>query len=240
MKSDAIKRVYGRAAGFYDVVFGPIADFGRKRVVAEINQLPGGRLLEVGVGTGISLSHYKQEHHITGIDLSPEMLDRARRRAKEGALSNVEALEVMDAEAMSFEDSSFDTVVAMYVMSVVPSPEKVIAEMQRVCKPGGKIFIVNHFSESSGIMSRIEKFLEPYSDSLGWSPHFPLEACLGSKSLSLLEQKRVPPVGFFTMLVCKNNIPANGKVSVSDSLNGTKSSSNGTAPQHSPEDSLSK
>ncbi len=238
MKSDAIKKVYGRAAGFYDVIFGPIADFGRKRVVAEINQLPSGRLLEVGVGTGISLSHYNQGHQITGIDLSPEMLDRARHRVSEKKLKNVDALEVMDAEDMSFADSSFDVVVAMYVMSVVPSPEKVIAEMQRVCKPGGKIFIVNHFSESRGFMSRIERFLEPYSDSLGWSPHFPLEACLGSKSLNLLEQKRVPPVGFFTMLVCKNNIPVNGRAHISEQLVSAPNNTNGSRPSVSADDSI--
>jgi len=213
VNNDAIKKVYGRAAGVYDVLFGPIADSGRKRVVSNVNQLPGGRVLEVGVGTGISLTHYDPKHTITGIDLSPEMLDRAKYRvAKHGVkdqnLSHIESLAIMDAEAMTYDDSLFDIVVAMYVMSVVPSPEKVIHEIQRVCKPGGKIFIVNHFSQPDGMMSKIERLLEPYSDSLGWSPHFPIEACLGTDSLEVKEQRRVPPLGFFTMLICDNKLKA--------------------------------
>lgn len=205
MNIDAIKDVYGRLAGLYDVMFGPVANFGRKRVVAEVNRLEPSSVLEVGVGTGISLRHYDSRHEISGIDLSAEMLDRAKRRVAQGSLRHVKQLQVMDAQDMAYDDNSFDVVVAMYVMSVVPDPQKVLSEMQRVCRPNGKIFIVNHFSQDHGFLNKIERLLEPYADSLGWRPHFLIDGVLATVGLTVLEQKPVPPLGVFTMLVCENN-----------------------------------
>lgn len=205
MNIDAIKDVYGRLAGLYDVMFGPVANFGRKRVVAEVNRLEPSSVLEVGVGTGISLRHYDSRHEISGIDLSAEMLDRAKRRVAQGSFRHVRQLQVMDAQDMAYDDNSFDVVVAMYVMSVVPDPQKVLSEMQRVCRPNGKIFIVNHFSQDHGFLNKIERLLEPYADSLGWRPHFLIDGFLATVGLTVLEQKPVPPLGVFTMLVCENN-----------------------------------
>lgn len=205
MNIDAIKDVYGRLAGLYDVMFGPVANFGRKRVVAEVNRLEPSSVLEVGVGTGISLRHYDSRHEISGIDLSAEMLDRAKRRVAQGSFRHVRQLQVMDAQDMAYDDNSFDVVVAMYVMSVVPDPQNVLSEMQRVCRPNGKIFIVNHFSQDHGFLNKIERLLEPYADSLGWRPHFLIDGVLATVGLTVLEQKPVPPLGVFTMLVCENN-----------------------------------
>jgi phosphatidylethanolamine/phosphatidyl-N-methylethanolamine N-methyltransferase len=121
MSDNAIKRAYARWAPVYDQTFGVIADAGRVAAVDVINTLDG-KVLEVGVGTGISLPSYRRDLKVTGIDLSPEMLDKARERVSRQALGHVEAIEQMDAGAMSFADESFDVVVAMYVMTVVPDP----------------------------------------------------------------------------------------------------------------------
>ena len=204
MNTDAIKDVYGRMAGLYDLMFGPVANFGRKRVVAEVNRLNPSSVLEVGVGTGISLRHYDSRHEVSGIDLSAQMLDRAKRRVAQGSLRHVKQLRVMDAQEMEFDDNSFDVVVAMYVMSVVPDPKQVLAEMQRVCRPGGKILIVNHFSQDHGFLNKVERLLAPYAESLGWRPHFLIDDFLDTKELTVIERKSVPPLGVFTLLVCEN------------------------------------
>lgn len=133
------------------------------------------------------------------------MLDRVKRRVAQGSFRHVRQLQVMDAQDMAYDDNSFDVVVAMYVMSVVPDPQKVLSEMQRVCRPNGKIFIVNHFSQDHGFLNKIERLLEPYADSLGWRPHFLIDGVLATVGLTVLEQKPVPPLGVFTMLVCENN-----------------------------------
>ena len=132
----SIRKAYKRYAGMYDVAFGAVANPGRKRAIAVANRKPGSRVLEVGVGTGLALPMYRGDVRVTGIDLSPEMLARARDKAREENLKHVEALLEMDAENMKFPDASFDTVIAMYVASVLPLPERLMAEMRRVCKPG--------------------------------------------------------------------------------------------------------
>jgi phosphatidylethanolamine/phosphatidyl-N-methylethanolamine N-methyltransferase len=150
MDEGAVKRAYARWAPVYDVTFGRIAEAGRNRTVEHINQYEG-RVLEVGVGTGISLPNYHRRLKITGIDLSPEMLKKARRRVVRNRLNHVEAVLEMDASDMDFPDNSFDIVVAMYVLTVVPDPIQVMRELERVCRPGGQVFVVNHFSQDHGV-----------------------------------------------------------------------------------------
>ena len=145
MDEDAIKSAYRRWAPVYDHTFGLVAAEGRKHSVEIINQSHG-RVLEVGVGTGLSLPTYGRHLEIVGIDLSPEMLERARERVVEEGLGNVAGLHEMDAGDLKFPDASFDTVAAMYVMTVVPDPEKVMRELSRVCRAGGEVILVNHFS----------------------------------------------------------------------------------------------
>src|SRR5690242_17223623 len=146
MELEAIKKAYRRYARLYDLYFGAVFQPGRKAVVQRMDCQSGQRVLEVGVGTGLSLPLYPKDAHVTGIDISPEMLERARTRlAREGIARPTIELHVMDAERMIFPDDSFDKVVAMYVVSVVPHPKRLVDEMRRVCKPNGEIFIVNHF-----------------------------------------------------------------------------------------------
>lgn len=201
MGEHAVKKAYARWAPVYDLTFGVIADAGRKRAVRHINSLPPSRVLEVGVGTGISLPGYKREHRIVGIDLSPEMLAKARERVRKEGLSNVEAILEMDAADMSaFRDGEFDVVVAMYVMTVVPDPVKVMKELERVCRPGGEVIVVNHFSQERGLRGAVEKRMARFAEELGWRPDFPKETLMVCDSLRLVAEEPLRPFGLFTML----------------------------------------
>ena len=150
-------KTYRLFAGSYDLVFGPVFHPGRKDAVRIANDRPGQRILEVGVGTGLSLPYFRADAEVTGIDVSAEMLAKARRRVERQHLAQVKALVEMDAEKMSFADSEFDAVLALYVASVVPNPARFAAEMRRVCRPGGTIVIVNHFTSENGVMRHVEQ-----------------------------------------------------------------------------------
>jgi len=174
MHIESVKAAYRRYARVYDAVFGPVLQPGRKAVVEALRCNPGERVLEVGVGTGLSLPLYPREVRLTGIDVSREMLDKARERVAKRGMANVEALLEMDAEAMAFPDASFDKVVAMYVVSVVERPARVLEELHRVCKPEGEIFLVNHVRSDNPLIGALEKSLARFSDKLGFHPDFQL------------------------------------------------------------------
>jgi phosphatidylethanolamine/phosphatidyl-N-methylethanolamine N-methyltransferase len=194
-----VRHAYRRWAPVYDFTFGTVAEAGRKHAVKIINRRRG-RVLEVGVGTGLSLPCYEKHLTVTGIDLSPEMLDKARGRVNRHGLANVSGLYEMDAGALAFADESFDTVVAMYVMTVVPDPEKVMRELERVCAAGGEVILVNHFSQDDGVRGFVERRLAPLATSLGWHPVFSLDRVLVCDDLRLAERRTLRPFGLFTML----------------------------------------
>ena len=200
MGEQAVKKAYARWAPVYDFTFGVIADAGRKRAVRHINSLPPSRVLEVGVGTGISLPGYRSDHVITGIDLSPEMLAKARERVRRAGLTNIEGIMEMDAGEMAFDDASFDVVVAMYVMTVVPDPVRVMRELERVCRPGGEIILVNHFSTDKGLRGSVERKMARFAEDLGWRPEFPKETIMVCDNLRLVSETPIQPFGLFTML----------------------------------------
>jgi len=174
MHIEAVKTAYRRYARIYDVIFGAVLQPGRRAVLEALELRPGDRVLEVGVGTGISLPLYPRDVRITGIDVSREMLEKARARVARARLANVEALLEMDAEAMAFPDASFDKVVAMYVVSVVPQPGKLLEELHRVCRPDGEIFIVNHFMSENPIVGTLERALAGFSSQIGFNPDLDL------------------------------------------------------------------
>lgn len=191
---------YARWAPIYDWSFGAFTRAPCRAAVAELNKLPPGRILDIGVGTGISLPYYERKHRVTGIDLSRDMLERARSRVAEDGLSHVEGLEVMDAGALTFPDRAFDAAVAMFVITVVPDPDKVLAEMARVVRPGGRVILVSHFSVDSGPRAFVEKYLSRFSSKLGWRPNFPIETVLSRPELRLLDRRAVKSFDLFTML----------------------------------------
>jgi phosphatidylethanolamine/phosphatidyl-N-methylethanolamine N-methyltransferase len=197
----AVVAAYARWAPVYDPIFGVITNRAIRAAISELNALAAGRVLEVGVGTGIALPLYKAEHRITGIDLSPDMLRRAERRVAGGRLANVEALVEMDAGALAFADGSFDIAAAMFVMSVVPDPQRVLSELIRVVRPGGRIVIVNHFSAEGGVRAAAERWLARYSASLGWHPEFAVDTVLGRPEMKLIAKRRLAPFGLYTLIV---------------------------------------
>jgi phosphatidylethanolamine/phosphatidyl-N-methylethanolamine N-methyltransferase len=199
LDADAVRAAYRRWAGIYDTVFGGISAWGRRRAVTAVNRLPGRCVLEVGVGTGLALPYYRPDKRITGIDLSAEMLARARDRVLRERLANVDALLELDAEQTGFAEASFDTAVAMFVASVVPHPRRLLAEMRRVVRPGGHMLFVNHFAAERGPRWWVERALAPASRALGWHPDFMLDALFAPEDKAKAALVPVPPFGLFTL-----------------------------------------
>lgn len=196
----SVRRAYQRYAPVYDRVFGPALNAGRIHTVRAVNRLPPATVLEVGVGTGLSLPRYRRDHAVVGIDISSEMLGIARRRLVRERLDNVHIME-MDAERLAFGDHTFDIVVAMYVMSVVPRPRCCLDEIIRVCRPGGTIFICNHFLSPD--KARIARTIAPLGRWLGWRPDFTLSQLLGGSPLQVVHRRPLPPFGLFTLIECR-------------------------------------
>jgi phosphatidylethanolamine/phosphatidyl-N-methylethanolamine N-methyltransferase len=203
MQIESVKAAYRRYASVYDAVFGPVLQPGRKAVVQALGLRSGDRVLEVGVGTGLSLPLYPRDVRITGIDVSREMLEKARRRVARRRLANVEALLEMDAERMSFPDASFDKVVAMYVVSVVERPDKLLEELHRVCRPHGEIYLVNHVRSDNRFVAAVEKGLARFSDKLGFHPDFELRDMVGDAG-ELTELSRIN--FFWKVMRVKNGV----------------------------------
>jgi phosphatidylethanolamine/phosphatidyl-N-methylethanolamine N-methyltransferase len=195
----AVRDAYRRWAPVYDYTFGAVSTAGRRHAVEIING-GSGRVLEVGVGTGLSLPDYKKHLDIVGIDLAPEMLEKARERVKAEKLVNISGLYEMDASNLRFPDNSFDTVVAMYVITVVPDPQKVMLELARVTKPGGEVMLVNHFSQEQGVRGWVERQMAPFADLVGWHSVFDVSRVMVCDNLKLMDRKSLRPLGIFTMM----------------------------------------
>lgn len=204
LDADAVRAAYRRWAGVYDAVFGSVSAFGRRRAVNAVNHLPGDKVLEVGVGTGLALPHYLRNKRITGIDLSVDMLARARERVARQKLDHVDALLEMDAEATHFADGQFDIAVAMFVASVVPDARRLMAEMRRVVRPGGWVLFVNHFLAEGGVRLLAERAMAPASRALGWHPDFAMDSLLTTQDRAVAKIMPVPPVGLFTLVQLPN------------------------------------
>ena len=199
MEIGAVGRSYRRWAPIYDATFGRVTGVGRARAVEWLNTREGS-ILEVGVGTGLSLPSYRDHLEITGVDYSPEMLARAEEKVARLGLGHVRALRQMDARSLDFPDGAFDTVVAMYLVSVVPEPERVISEMARVCRPGGEVVVLNHFARERGLLARLERAFAPFANQLGWHSDFDRNRIMGDARLALEEERSMPPLGMFTLL----------------------------------------
>jgi phosphatidylethanolamine/phosphatidyl-N-methylethanolamine N-methyltransferase len=199
MEAEAVRRSYRRWAPIYDASFGAITRAGRRRAVTHVNGRSG-HVLEVGVGTGLALPDYAPHLAVTGIDYSDEMLARAQAKVAARGLAHVQELRQMDARQLDFADAAFDTVVAMYLVSVVPEPERVVAEMARVCKPGGEVLIVGHFARDRGALAFLERAFAPLAEIIGWHSDFDRTRVLGCPDLEVVEERQLPPFGMFTFL----------------------------------------
>jgi phosphatidylethanolamine/phosphatidyl-N-methylethanolamine N-methyltransferase len=198
-----VERVYTSYAGVYDQIFGKVFHEGRESAIRNLNVQPNETILEVGVGTGLALPMYPRHCRIVGIDLSEGMLAKAKERAEAQRLTHVE-LRRMDAGAMEFADDTFDTVVAAYVVTAVPDYRKVVNEMIRVCRPGGRIIMLNHFSNGNKLIAAVEKVISPLTKHLGWRTDLSLNTVLEGTSLHVARKQNVNPLRFWALVECVN------------------------------------
>jgi phosphatidylethanolamine/phosphatidyl-N-methylethanolamine N-methyltransferase len=201
---EMVEQAYDRWAPVYDLVFGGVFSKGRDAAIQATNKI-GGRVLEVGVGTGISLPQYAPHVRIFGTDISEAMLKKAQQRVAERRLKNIEGLAVMDAEKLEFPDNSFDVVMAQYVVTAVPNPEVALDEFARVLRPGGELIILTRVSADDGMRRFIEQQLQPVVRRLGfrtaefaWSRYTKWLA--GAKGIELVERRLIPPLGHFSLV----------------------------------------
>jgi phosphatidylethanolamine/phosphatidyl-N-methylethanolamine N-methyltransferase len=201
VENEFVSRVYENIAWFYDLTFGPALHPGRVDAIERMGIKPGDRVLEVGVGTGINGALYPSDCSVTGIDFSSSMLEKAHDRIARKGVRNVRLLQ-MDAQNMKFADDSFDIVYAPYVISVVPDPVAVTREMHRVCRPGGKIIILNHFRSKSRVGSWLEKIIAPFTLYLGFKSDLDLPAFLVQASLKPVSIEKVNIPRIWSLVTC--------------------------------------
>jgi phosphatidylethanolamine/phosphatidyl-N-methylethanolamine N-methyltransferase len=197
--ADIVRDIYDRWAPVYDAIFWGPTLWARRSAVARVNAA-GGKILEVGVGTGMALPLYRPGCEVTGIDISPEMMQRTADRVERNDLAAVAGLAVMDASTLAFPDGAFDAAIALHVISAVPDPDAVFAEMVRVTRPGGVIVVANHFRSERGFWAPIERAAERFTGHLGWNAALPIDRFLGHKGIRLRERIQTPPIGLYTLL----------------------------------------
>ena len=203
LENDFVEGVYEKLSTVYDVFFGPILHPGRLLALQRMDIQPGARVLEVGVGTGISSALYPHNCHVTAIDFSAPMLAKARRRVSRKQLHHVTLME-MDAASLTFADESFDIVYAPYLVNCVSDPLTVVREMKRVCKPGGKIVILNHFRSTDWFMSRFDRVLSPLTVHIGFKSDLDLPGFLAQTGLQPVSIEKVIS-GLWSLVICRRD-----------------------------------
>ena len=200
---EVMEKAYARWAPLYDTLCGPVFLSGR-RAAAAAARGAGGRILEIGVGTGLSFDDYDHTTEVTGIDTSEPMIARARGRLAGGRYPFVKQLVVMDAAAMTFADATFDCVVGQFVITLVAAPERVLSECARVVKPGGEIILVNHLYSEKGIAAAVERLLAERARKVGLRPEFPFQRLAAwaqsHGGAELIERRKVKPFGVYTLV----------------------------------------
>jgi phosphatidylethanolamine/phosphatidyl-N-methylethanolamine N-methyltransferase len=204
---EQIERVYSNYAGVYDRVFGKVFQASREAVVRNLKIDPGERVLEVGVGTGLCLPMYPTLCDVTAIDVSEPMLQKAAERVREHDLTNVK-LHKMDAGNMTFADNSFDLIIAAYVVTAVPDYRKLMSEMVRVSRPGGRLVLLNHFTQDSPIIAAVEKAISPICIKMGFRTDLSVDEVIDGWPLIKERDERVKPLGMWHVVECLNNKPS--------------------------------
>lgn len=206
MSLSSVRKVYNRYSSFYDLIFGPVLSPGRYLCADTVNKIaaPNAKILELGVGTGLSLPLYRKDLYITGIDISEKMLDKAKETVISKDLKNID-LHVMDAENLKFKDNTFDIVVAMYVASVVPDVDMFLEEITRVAKKNAEILFVNHFASEKPIMRFFEDKFAYFSNTVGFNSGFTMDSILNNKKFKLIFTKNINMFGYWKLLHCKLN-----------------------------------
>ena len=203
-------KIYSEFSRYYDKIFENVFFPRIKRVIGELNIESGSEVLEVGVGTGLALSAYPTSCHVTGIDLAPDMLERARRKVTREGWSHID-LAVGDAQDLDFPDESFDYVTSFHVVSVVPEPKRMMQEMVRVCRPGGTIVIINHFRSERPVIASVVDRLDPVTRKLGWRTTLRMGELLDSVPLELVRRYKTSPQSLFTVMIARKPGPASAR-----------------------------
>jgi phosphatidylethanolamine/phosphatidyl-N-methylethanolamine N-methyltransferase len=201
VENDFVAKVYENLAWAYDFTFGPTLHAGRLQALERMGIKSGDRVLEVGVGTGINASLYPRDCTVTGIDLSTSMLEKARERVARKGVRNIRLLE-MDAADLKFADHSFDIVYAPYLISVVPDPVAVVREMVRVCRPGGRIIVLNHFRSANPIVAWVERFISPFTVHIGFKSDLDLPGFLKQANLKPVSIEKVNVPRIWSLVTC--------------------------------------
>ena len=206
MDQNSIIKSYKRVSSFYDLTFGQVFRPGQKAIIKKMDCIDSDNVLEIGIGTGSSLQYYPKETKVVGIDISPDMLEVAKKRIVKDKIHNKHIL-LMNGERLSFPDNSFDKVVGMYVVSVTQNHQVLVEEMKRVCKNDGDIYIVNHFStdQDNLFVKMFEKGLMPISKILGWKPYFPFDEFNAYANLDVLEISKVNLFNYWNIIHASNN-----------------------------------
>ena len=206
MDQNSIIKSYKRVSSFYDLTFGQVFRPGQKAIIKKMDCIESDNVLEIGIGTGSSLQYYPKETKVVGIDISPDMLEVAKKRMVKDKIHN-KLISLMNGERLSFPDNTFDKVVGMYVVSVTQNPQVLVEEMKRVCKNDGDIYIVNHFSteQDNPFVKMFEKGLMPISKILGWKPYFPFDEFNAYANLDVLEMSKVNLFNYWNIIHASNN-----------------------------------
>ncbi|MGW5838387.1 class I SAM-dependent methyltransferase [Methylorubrum extorquens] len=200
--TELMRKAYARWAPVYDVVYDKLTE-PAARAAVEAAVAHGPRVLEAGVGTGLSLGYYPRDSFVCGVDLSEDMLKRARGKVRRKGLTQVKGLQVMDVCRLGYADASFDAVVAQFLITLVPNPEAALSEFLRVVRPGGGIVLANHFGQSNGPVARVEEIVAPLCTKIGWSSDFKatrIEAWAQRNGVEVVGLAPTFPGGFFKIL----------------------------------------
>ncbi|MFQ5904449.1 MAG: class I SAM-dependent methyltransferase [Candidatus Binatia bacterium] len=204
MEIEEIKKIYSGYSNIYDLIFKRFFYPRQRHVIESLNIQPQQRLLDVGVGTGLTLDLYPQHCYVTGIDLSSKMLQKAGKKVQKNGYPHIDLLE-MDATHLTFPDNTFDYVVATFVMSVVPDPIRVLSEMKRVTKKDGKIIIVNHFLSKNRFLAKIEEFISPLCTKIGWRSDLPLDYLVEEGGLDIDMKYKMRKLDLWKVVLATNN-----------------------------------
>lgn len=198
-------KIYSQFSHLYDRLFTSVFAARIHHVISALAIPKDARILEIGIGTGLSIEAYPTHCRVTGIDLAPDMLEKARRKLDEHGFGHIDVME-MDAQALEFADDSFDYTTAFHVISVVPDARKLLAEAIRVTKPGGTIVVINHFRSRQRLLSALDTMSEPITRRLGWHT-LELDEVLADAPLRIEKLYKTSPSSLFTILIARNEKP---------------------------------
>src|SRR2546421_8759733 len=204
MQEASTRKIYDVHSAFYDATFGRLV---RRRIaiaISHMNVTPTDRVLDLGIGTGVSLNYYPQYGRVVGVDLSSGMLRQCRKKIAERGLRHASVFQA-DAMRLPFADDSFDHVFSSHVISVVSDPYQLVREAQRVAKPGSRIVLLNHFQSTNRFIALVEKWLCPLCTKLGWRSDLPLHDLIRRTGLEIDYRYKLESIDLWETVVVTNN-----------------------------------